>query len=113
MSGATEIYICKPGQAIKEGKIEYSSTVTTASQAEADALQKCAGDPTVAKIVYYAVSEDGSFKTLFSYDNPKAAKPRPRRAQANSRDAYTSGKGRKKAQKKPASLMDRLRAVFE
>jgi hypothetical protein len=111
MSDATEIYICKPGQAIKEGRMEFSSAITTAGQAEADALQKCAGDPSVGKVVYYAVSEDGSFKTLFSYDNPQAGKPKRRPATANSRDPYTSGKGTKRRQKQ--SLMDRLRTVFE
>jgi len=112
MSGATEIYICQPGQAIKDGKIEYSGTITTRQQAEADAIQKCAGDPSVGQVVYYAVSEDGSFKTLFSYKNPKAVKPQRRRAPANSRDAYSSGKGTKKRPRKQ-SLMDRLRAAFE
>lgn len=111
MSGATEIYICKPGQPIKEGKIEYSSTISTRQQAEADAVQKCAGDPTVGQVVYYAVSDDGSFKTLFSYKNPSAAKPVRRPAKANSRDAYSSGKGAKKRPQKQ-SLVDRLRSVF-
>ncbi len=111
MSGATEIYICKPGQEIKEGKLEYSSTVTSRTDAMADSTRRCNVDPSIGMIVYYAVSEDGSFKTLFSYENPKARKVTKRRVP---KGAVTRlpGSARKKQPQK-ASLFDRVRAVFE
>ena len=73
MAGATEIYICKPGQAIKEGRVEYSS-IETRAEAEADAARRVRIDPTIAKIAYYAVKEDGGFRSLYSFDNPHAPK---------------------------------------
>ena len=79
MSGVTEIYICKAGQEIKEGKLVYSDEVTDKYHAEADAKQRCADDNTIAKIGYYAVSESGNFRNFFTYENlecePAAAAP--------------------------------------
>ncbi len=72
MSGTTEIYICKPGQAIREGKVEYSS-IETRGEAEADAARRVGKDPTIANITYYAVKEDGDFRSLYRFDNPQAA----------------------------------------
>ena len=37
MSGITEIYICKDGQSLTDGKLEVSSMVETRNEAEADA----------------------------------------------------------------------------
>ena len=106
MSGATEIYICKPGQAIKEGKVEYSS-LETRGEAEADAARRVRNDPTIAKIFYYAVKEDGGFRTLYSFDNPHAAKAPKRRS------AMDDEKVVQKYTLRKASLLGRIRAVFE
>src|SRR5690606_42148677 len=62
MNGVTEIYICKPGQAIKEGKLERSTTVRTRSDALIDSVRRCKADPTIAQITYYAVADGGGFK---------------------------------------------------
>jgi hypothetical protein len=76
MNGVTEIYICKPGQAIKEGKLEHSSTVRTRADALIDSVRRCKADPTIGQITYYAVADGGGFKTLFSYRNAKVRSPR-------------------------------------
>jgi hypothetical protein len=106
MPGATEIYICQPGQAIREGKVEYSS-IETRGEAEADAARRVRKDPSIAKIAYYAVKEDGDFRSLYSFDNPHAAKAhKPRSAMdelATPRDVAPRQK----------SLFQRIRALFE
>lgn len=107
MSGATEIYICKPGQAIKEGAVVYS-TIESRDEAEADAGRRVRDDPTIAKIAYYAVKEDGSFRTLYSFDNPHAAKaPRSQSLMMDER------KVRRPVATQPPPLLRRIRAVFE
>ena len=106
MPGATEIYICKPGQAIKEGKVEYSS-IETRAEAEADAARRVTSDPTIAKIAYYAVKDDGRFRTLYSFDNPNAPKaPERRSAMADLNEARYSAN-------RHTSLFQRFRAIFE
>lgn len=76
---ATEIYICKDGQALKEGKLEYSSDVTDREGADVDAKRRCQRDPSIKKIAYYAVDGGGDFKCFHSYTNPncKPAPPKP------------------------------------
>jgi len=105
MPGATEIYICKPGQAIKEGKVEYSS-IETRAEAEADAARRVRSDPTIAKIAYYAVKEDGGFRTLYSFDNPNAARVERRSAMDDLNTSYDSAR-------RHTSLFRRFRALFE
>jgi hypothetical protein len=83
----TEIYSCKDGQSLKEGKLDYDSGITSKEQAQSDALRRCARDPSLRKIAYYKVSPDGEFRVFFSYTNPNCkpagngaagpAKPRP------------------------------------
>jgi len=85
-----EIYSCKPGQKLKEGRLDYSHDIATREDAEADAKRRCQLDPGLVKIAYYAVSDDGRFRMLCSYTNPKpqaAAKPRPSTAGAARRRA--------------------------
>jgi len=106
MPGATEIYICRPGQAIRDGKVEYSS-VETRGEAEADAARRVRADPGIAKIAYYAVSEDGGFRSIYSFDNPRAGKaPMPR-------TVVDEPKASRRTVIRRPSLFRRLRAVFE
>jgi hypothetical protein len=70
MSAATEIYLCRPGQALKQGRVEYSDSITTKAEAEADAIQRCKWDKKLAKIAYYAVNAEGDFKIILTYNNP-------------------------------------------
>jgi len=106
MPGATEIYICKPGQAIRDGKVEYSS-IETRGEAEADAARRVRQDPSIAKIAYYAVKEDGGFRSLYSFDNPHAAKAPERRSAMDDLNPLSEATPQK------PSLFQRIRAVFE
>jgi hypothetical protein len=88
----TEIYSCKEGQSLKQGKLDYDASITSKEQAQSDALRRCQRDPSLKKIAYYKVSTDGEFRVFYSYTNPNckpagagrspsraagAAKPRP------------------------------------
>ena len=106
MPGATEIYICQPGQAIKEGKVEYSS-IETRAEAEIDAIQRVRADPGIAKLAYYAVKDDGGFKSLYSFDNPRAGNAPEKRSALDDLNLPSDG-----AKPKP-SFFRRIRAVFE
>jgi len=63
----TEIYSCKEGQSLKQGKLDYDASITTKDQAASDAKRRCQRDPSLRKIAYYKVSEDGEFRVFFSY----------------------------------------------
>ena len=106
MPGATEIYICKPGQAIEDGKVEYSS-IATRAEAEADAARRVAADPTIGKIAYYAIKDDGGFRSLYSFDNPRTAHAHDRRSALDDLDMPSLVEPRR------PSLFRRIRAVFE
>ena len=109
MSGATEIYICQPGQAIKEGRVEYG-TMESRNEAASDAVRRCKSDPSIAKIAYYAVKEDGAFRSIYSYENPNAAKAPSARKKAGG-VGTVAGARRAPAQGK-RSFMDKIRGMF-
>jgi len=67
---ATEVYSCRDGQEIKQGKLEYCE-IDNRSAAEADAKRRCAQDTALKRVVYYRVAPDGAFKLLFSYTTPQ------------------------------------------
>lgn len=121
MSGVTEIYICKAGQELKDGKLVYSDEIRDKYQAEADAKQRCEHDTTVFKIGYYAVSESGTFRNFYTYENldctqaPGAAATRTAQANGSSRPAPSGGSagaGQPRAAKKPGSLLSRVVEFF-
>ncbi len=90
MPETTEIYLCKAGQALNEGRIEYSQSVTTRAAAEADAAARCARDGSLVKIAYYSVGVDGDFRVIYTHNNlaasgPDAAKPVKKRARSGKR----------------------------
>lgn len=98
-----EIYLCKPGQALKDGHLVYSDAIHCRADAEADALQRIKTNPGLAKIAYYQVSETGDFKILYSHQNPNAgAPPKPKSDPANPR------KRRKKKMPKKLSLGQKI-----
>ncbi|MBF0307129.1 MAG: hypothetical protein HQL41_15930 [Alphaproteobacteria bacterium] len=70
----TEIYSCLPGQKLKEGKLDYSDDIEDKESAEVDAKRRVTNNPALEKVAYYKVSEDGRFKVIYSYTNPKPAK---------------------------------------
>lgn len=73
MSGTTEIYLCRAGQSLKQGRIEYSDSIDTRDEAMSDAEARCARDNKLAKIAYYAVNEAGDFRVIYTHNNPNAA----------------------------------------
>ena len=107
MSDVTEIYICKDGQKLKDGKLEYSSQVENKEQAEADARRRCSQDTTIA---YYKVSPEDKFTNFFTYDNPEAARQKRTSAAASARAARARARKTRNVNK---SIWARLRAVFE
>ncbi|TAN75836.1 MAG: hypothetical protein EPN20_02365 [Magnetospirillum sp.] len=101
----TEIYICKDGQDLKQGKLVYSSDIDDRAGAEEDAKRRCQGDPTIKKIAYYKVASDGDFRVFFSYTNPNckpAAKPQPA-------GAAPKKKPQPAKKKPPPSLLERIK----
>jgi hypothetical protein len=108
MSGATEIYICQPGQPLKEGRVEYG-TMETRDEAASDAARRCAADPSIGRIAYYAVDANGGFRNFYTHENPKAGKPKPARPAA----AAAAKAGRRGVARREPTLFERVRAVFE
>jgi len=110
MSNVTEIYICQPGQALKEGQLVISHDVTTRDEAQADAAWRCRLDRGIARVVYYAIRPDGDFRTLYTYENPRA--PAPRAAAPLVADLRL-GPARKPRNAPKPTVLGRLRALFE
>ena len=77
MTDVVGIYICKPGQELKQGQLVVSNDIDSRDDARADAESRCAGNQGIARIAYYAISENGDFRAYFSYKNPnvEAAPP--------------------------------------
>jgi len=73
----TEIYICRDGQELKQGKLEYSDDIDHRESAETDAKRRCKLDRTIKKVAYYKVAADGEFRMFYSYTNPDC-KPAPK-----------------------------------
>lgn len=108
MPDTTEIYICKNGQALKEGKLVISGDIGGRRDAEDDATMRCQIDPTIDRIAYYAVAEDGAFRNFYTYTNPAATGRTKTQAKAA---ASRRASPVKKAAKK--SWFRRLMSVFD
>jgi len=75
----TEIYVCMDGQELRDGRLELSESIGDKAAAEADARARCARDPAIARVAYYAVADSGAFRLILAYTNPaprRAAPPR-------------------------------------
>ena len=70
MSSVTEIYVCKLGQELKKGKLFTSKDIHTRQEAEVDARERCGFNDSIAKVAYYAIQDDGNFKSILIYENP-------------------------------------------
>lgn len=108
MSGSTEIYICRPGQALTDGRVEYGD-ISTKAEAEADATERLRYDPSIGKIAYYAMSPNGDFKCILTKQNPKTAQTR---AKPPAGIATRPTKPRAKKIAKP-TLMRRVLSLFQ
>ena len=67
---AVEIYICREGQSLKEGKVEYSSSIYDRDDAASDAETRCRGNTWIQKVAYYKVNEEGDFRVIYTHQNP-------------------------------------------
>lgn len=115
MSDVVEIYSARGDQPIRDGALDYSHSISTKGQAEADAQARCARDRTIRKVAYYTVRDDGSFKTLFGYDNPDPVNLTSSRLPGRKPDPLPRMAGKPpapKSRKKP-NLMDRLMAALK
>ena len=108
MSGSTEIYICQPGQALTDGRVEYG-TMTTKAEAEDDASDRMRWDPSIGKIAYYAIHPNGDFKCIHTKRNPNFSdtKRKP--------PSGVAARTRKPRRAKPAkqSLLRRMLNLFQ
>ncbi|MBC8267172.1 MAG: hypothetical protein H8E36_00290 [Rhodospirillaceae bacterium] len=101
MADTTEIYLCRAGQDLKQGKVEYSDSITNKADAEADAIQRCKWNKKLAKIAYYAVNTEGDFRIILTYNNPNIGNDEPEKPK----------KVKKKPVKKPSLVKRVIRAV--
>ncbi|MGB0682667.1 MAG: hypothetical protein ACPGOV_08165 [Magnetovibrionaceae bacterium] len=104
----TEIYLVKPGQELREGRMQLSDSIETRDEAQADARDQLRRDPSLAKVAYYAIRDDGSFRLIHTETNPNPTKPKQR---TTGRLAPSSGKKRR-GPKKPQGLGAKLKKAF-
>lgn len=110
MSEVVEIYTARGDESIRDGQLDISYTIETKTEAKSDAISRCNSDRTIRKVAYYVVRDDGSFKTLFAYDNPDALTIVKRGPQRQMGERLPIGKGKSPTPrpKKKAKLMGRL-----
>ncbi len=70
MPDVVEIYLCKAGQKLEEGRLVMSNDISDKDAARSDAEARCKISPSLARIAYYAIGSNGDFKPYFSYSNP-------------------------------------------
>ncbi|ARJ65070.1 hypothetical protein WV31_05035 [Magnetospirillum sp. ME-1] len=99
---STEIYSCREGQELKQGKLDYSD-IDDRETAEIDAKRRCKLDPFIKKVAYYKVAADGEFRMFFSYTNPHC-KPVPKARPAGGASAARKPAPAKKPAPKPGLL---------
>lgn len=78
MPDVVEIYLCKAGQKLEDGRLVMSNDISDKEAAKADALSRSKISPSLARIVYYAISSNGDFKPYYSYTNPNVANALPK-----------------------------------
>lgn len=114
MAEITEIYSVRGEESIRDGALDYSESIATRTAAESDAPARCAKDPTIRKVVYYRVRDDGSFRTLFSYDNPNSGGHPVRKPRRQMADVLPRGNGpRPSSGKKKPGLIGRLMSALK
>lgn len=106
----TEVYSCREGQELKQGRLDYSD-IDDRESAEVDAKRRCKLDPTIKKVAYYKVAPDGEFRIFFSYTNPNC-KPAPKARPAGSMGATPlKAAPRKKPEPKPGLLARLMKSI--
>tara|TARA_B100000315_G_C14484561_1_gene544568 strand:+ start:755 stop:1081 length:327 start_codon:yes stop_codon:yes gene_type:complete len=95
MAEVTEIYSCKEGQQLKDGKLEISHDIADKRQAEVDARGRCNKDKTLKKVAYYRLNDEGDFRCFYTFVNEHA------QSNAAKRDPEPRAKKKKAKKKKP------------
>ena len=109
MSDVVEIYSVRGNQPIRDGALDLSHTISNKREAEADARIRCQRDRTIKKVAYYVVRDDGSFRTLFTYDNPDALTMRRRGPRRQMADTLPRGNAKPPPRtKRKRKLVERL-----
>lgn len=76
MPDVVEIYMCKAGEKLEDGKLAVSHDIYDKEAAKTDAIKRCQISPSLARIAYYAINDNGDFKPYYSYANPKVEEPK-------------------------------------
>ena len=92
----TEVYICREGQSLKEGQVQYAAHIENRDEAASDAERRCQNNTWIEKIAYYKVDEMGDFRVIYTHKNPNFVA----KAQGAAGDAAKKKKKRKKKPKK-------------
>ena len=106
---SVEIYICREGQALKDGKVEFSSSIYGREDAESDAKARCERQTWIKKMAYYKVSESGDFRIFYSYTNPNCTGD----AKAKPQTVAKRKPGKKKKTIKKKTLWQKVKAAFK
>ncbi len=91
MAEAVEIYLCQPGQKLKEGRLVKANNIPDKNAAKVDAGRRCKSDRNLVRIAYYRVNDAGDFKMLYSHKN-KNANPAPGGSRKKNPKRKRSGK---------------------
>ncbi|GAB6052216.1 hypothetical protein JCM17960_10360 [Magnetospira thiophila] len=102
-----EIYICKPGQALKEGRMEMNADISSKEEAISDAERRVKMSPGIAKIAYYLLSDSGSFRCIYTHTNDAPATSKPPRRHGGGGPSGPVKVAAKK--KKPKGLIGKLK----
>lgn len=98
----TEIYLCRKGQAIKQGRLVYSDDIDDKHAAKSDATERCERDNSLHKIAYYKVdANSGDFKVFYTHTNPDATDPPPEKPKPKLKRDDGAGGGGKPKKAKP------------
>ena len=109
MSGITEIYICKFGEKLEDGALQTTAEIQNRDQAERDAHDMCERDPTIDKVAYYSVKDDGGHRHLLTYTNPS----NPRRARSERPRPSNTPRASLRTRKRAApTFWQRVTAIF-
>lgn len=106
---STEVYTVRGAEKLRDGALDYADHIDNRGAAEADAARRCELDPTIRKLAYYRVSDDGGFRMLYSHTNQHALPSKSPQV-----DVSVSRRRRRPAlPAKPKSLIDRLLDVLK
>ena len=87
-----------------------ATTLPTGDDAQSDALRRCGIDKTIHRVAYYAMSESGDFRLIFTYTNPHPVSADSKPKKAASQPSRRKRKALKA--KKPKTLIEKITAAL-